>query len=159
MTDSIAFLAERLNVEGDKSLMFFNSLHEDQWSRKVYTENSIWKVRDILSHFVTAEQGFLRLFKDILTGGPGVRVDFDIDSFNAVQFARMKDVSYQELVGLFHDVRADMIALVTVMDESDLLKPGRHPFLGETTIGEMIKMVYRHNQIHHRDILELMADQ
>lgn len=158
MADSIAFLAERLKVEGEKSLTFFISLSEDQWSMKVYTEDTTWKVRDILSHFVAAEQGFLQLFKDILAGGSGTEEDFDIDTFNADQYAGMRDVPYQNLIGLFQAVRADMISLVSAMNESDLSKPGRHPFLGETTIGEMIKMVYRHNQIHHRDIRKLMTE-
>ena len=45
-----------------------------------------------------------------------------------------------------------MIAWVLLVSDSDLEKIGRHPFLGQTTLREMIKMVYLHNQIHIRDI-------
>lgn len=45
-----------------------------------------------------------------------------------------------------------MTALVASFTEEDLQKQGRHPFLGLTTLAEMVKMVYRHNQIHLRDL-------
>jgi len=49
-------------------------------------------------------------------------------------------------------VREKMATWVESLDEADLAKEGRHPFLGETTVEEMIKLVYRHNQIHYRDM-------
>jgi len=52
----------------------------------------------------------------------------------------------------FQDVRAKMATWVETLNEEDLQKEGRHPFLGETTVEEMIKLVYRHNQIHYRDM-------
>jgi hypothetical protein len=48
-----------------------------------------------------------------------------------------------------------MSAFVAGLSEADLQKTGRHPFLGETSLAEMIKMVYRHNQIHYRDLRKL----
>jgi len=33
-----------------------------------------------------------------------------------------------------------------------LEKQGRHPFLGVTTIREMVKMLYIHNLTHYRDM-------
>jgi hypothetical protein len=38
------------------------------------------------------------------------------------------------------------------MQDPDLAKLGRHPFLGITSLEDIIKMVYRHNQIHMREI-------
>jgi len=41
---------------------------------------------------------------------------------------------------------------VQKMQESDLERKGRHPFLGITTLEEMLKLIYRHTMIHQRDI-------
>jgi uncharacterized damage-inducible protein DinB len=158
MTETPAFLAERLKTEGDKTIAFFNSLKDDNWEIAVYTEGSEWTVQNVLAHFVSAEQGFIRLFRDILSGGEGASDDFDIDRYNAKQQELIKDISRQELVKLFKASRFEMISLVSSLSTDDLQREGRHPFLGLTTLGEMIKMVYRHNQIHHRDLRKLIGD-
>ena len=158
MTETPAFLADRLKSEGDKTIVFFNSLKDENWEITVYTEGSEWTVRNVLAHFVSAEQGFIRLFKDILAGGKGAADDFDIDRYNAKQQELIKDASRQELVKFFQAGRFEMISLVGSLSIEDLQREGRHPFLGLTTLAEMIKMVYRHNQIHHRDLRKLIDD-
>jgi hypothetical protein len=158
MTETPAFLAERLRAEGEKTVIFFRSLSVEQWEQTVYTEESMWRIRDVLAHYMTAEIGFLDLFGDILDGGPGVRKDFDIDRFNASQQEKVKDFSTGQLIEQFIMVRAEMVAFVSELSDSDLQKKGRHPFLEETTLAEMIKMVYRHNQIHYRDIRKIIAE-
>jgi uncharacterized damage-inducible protein DinB len=158
MTETPAFLAERLKTEGDKTIAFFNSIKDDNWEISVYTEGSEWTVQNVLAHFVSAEQGFIRLFGDILAGGKGASEDFDIDRYNAKQQELIKDTPRQDLVKLFKASRFEMISLVSSLTNDDLQREGRHPFLGLTTLGEMIKMVYRHNQIHHRDLRKLIGD-
>ena len=61
-----------------------------------------------------------------------------------------------ELLEVFKAVRKDMIIWVLGIGESDLERNGRHPFLGLTTLREMIKMVYLHDQIHLRDIKRVL---
>jgi uncharacterized damage-inducible protein DinB len=158
MTETPAFLADRLKSEGDKSIAFFSSLNDENWEIMVYSEGSEWTVRDILAHFVSAEQGFIRLFNDILAGGKGAAEDFDIDRYNAKQQDLIKDASRQELMKLFQGGRSEMISLVKSLTTEDLKREGRHPFLGISTLAEMIKIVYRHNQIHHRDLRKFIND-
>lgn len=152
MPETPAFLAERLKAEGDKTVEFFDGLTPEQWTTTVYTEGETWTIRNILAHYVTAERGFLTLFSEIRNGGSGASEDFDIDRYNASQQRKTKDYSAEELLEQYKIGRATMIALVSSFGEKDLAKEGRHPFLGKTTLAEMIKMVYRHNQIHFRDI-------
>ena len=158
MTDTPFFLAERLRVEGEKTAAYFGILGDEKWNLEVYTENSTWTVRNILVHFITAEQGFIQLFKDVLAGGKGAREGFDIDRFNAGQQVRMQDVSPRDLVVLFSNVRSEMIALVSGLTQVELSLQGRHPFLGPTTLCEMIKMVYRHDQLHFRDLRKAIVE-
>ena len=158
MPESPAFLSERLKTEGEKTAAFFASLAADQWNDPVYTEGAVWKVRNVLAHYVTAEKGFVKLFSSIRDGGPGAAEDFDIDRYNASQQQKTKELLPAELLEQFKTVRAEMAAWVASLSESDLQKQGRHPFLGPTTLAEMIKMVYRHNQIHYRDLRKVLGD-
>ncbi len=146
------FLAKRLRSEGEKMTAFFAELSDPDWDQTVYTEGETWTIRSVLVHFVTAEQGFLKLFPDIVAGGEGAAADFDIDRYNARQQEKAQALTPQELLVQFQDVRAKMAEWVEGLGEADLAKEGRHPFLGETTVEEMIKLVYRHNQIHYRDM-------
>ncbi|PWH12319.1 MAG: hypothetical protein DDG60_13620 [Anaerolineae bacterium] len=158
MPDTPAFLAQRLMTEGEKALAFFSNLKPEHWHIPIYSEGEIWTVRSVLAHFVTAERGFLELFADIRSGGMGASEDFDIDHYNAHQQQKTSTLSPADLLAQFRAVRAEMTALVASFTEDDLAKQGRHPFLGLTTLAEMVKMVYRHNQIHLRDLRQLLVE-
>lgn len=155
MPDTPAFLAERLQTEGEKTLQLFQALTPQQWDAIVYSEGSPWTMRSVLAHFVTAEKGFLKLLPAIAAGGPGASEDFDIDRYNASQQEKSKDLTPQALLDQFRQVRAAMSAWVAALTPADLEKTGRHPFLGQTTLAEMIKMIYRHTQLHQRDLRRL----
>jgi hypothetical protein len=49
-------------------------------------------------------------------------------------------------------VRANTISWISGLQESDLDITGRHPFMGQTQLREMIKMLYIHNLTHYRDM-------
>ncbi|GAB4445693.1 MAG: hypothetical protein OHK0041_03490 [Anaerolineales bacterium] len=145
-------LAEKLRTEGEKFFALFAGLTDEQWQAQVYTEGETWTIRNVLAHFVTSERGLVRLFERIRLTGEGASEDFSIDRYNAAQQEKTKDLPPQELLEQFKAVRADSIAWTLSLSEADLDKQGRHPFLGMTTLREMIKMLYLHNQIHYRDM-------
>jgi len=156
MTDAPKFLAERLKVEGDKLFSIFEDLTDAQWQNEVYSEGTTWNIRNVLAHFVTSERGFLNLFVNILEGGIGASDDFSIDLYNARQQEKTKDLTPDLLLEQFKSVRAQMITWTSSLTEEDLRIEGRHPYLGQVPLADMIKMVYRHNQIHYRDIRKVL---
>lgn len=158
MPENPAFLADRLRAEGEKTLVFFAGLSPEQWKTIVYTDGEMWTIRSVLAHFVTAEKGFVSIFSSIRNGGPGTSDDFDIDRYNSSQQKKTTTLSPAELMDQFKVVRAQMIAMVVSFSEKDLAIQGRHPFLGQTTLAEMIKMVYRHNQIHYRNMRKVIGE-
>ena len=145
-------LAQKLKSEGEKVEAFFGGLTDDQWKKEVYTEGSVWTIRNILSHLMTSERAFVKLFENIRQGGPGATEDFVVDRFNASQQEKTKELTSAELLDQYKTVRARMIEWVSGISDSDLEKTGRHPFLGVATLREMLKMVYIHNQTHYRDL-------
>jgi hypothetical protein len=145
-------LSDRLRREGDKIDAFFTRIPVEGWDSEVYTEDSTWTVRNVLAHLVTSERAFLRLFDNILMGGGGFPEDFSIDSFNADQQEKVKDLAPDELMGEFLKARSEMCTFVAGLTGDELELEGRHPFLHQVSLMEMIKMVYLHNQIHIRDV-------
>lgn len=157
MPETPAFLADRLRSEGEKCAAFFAALPPAQWQVEVYADGALWTVRSLLAHFVEAERGFLDLFERIRQGGAGVADDFSIDRYNAEGQQRARRLTPAELLDHFTSVRAQMVAWVASLSEDDLRRQARHPFLGQAALAEMIKMVYRHNQIHLRDLPKRIA--
>jgi hypothetical protein len=56
------------------------------------------------------------------------------------------------LLEQYKEIRSNSIDWVSGLKEDELEIEGRHPFLGVSTIREMIKMLYIHNQTHYRDM-------
>ena len=156
VSEGIGFLVERLRAEGEKTLALFGSLAEEQWKLPVYTEGETWTVRSLLAHNLSSEREMLRLFVDIQRGGRGAPQDFDLDRFNAGQQKKTADLAPAELLELFGSARAEMIAFVAGLEEAELEKQGRHPFFGIMALGDMIKVVYRHNRLHERDLRRIL---
>ncbi len=154
----VSELAQKLKSEGEKFAAFFSGLTDDQWKIIVYAEGSVWTTRNILAHLMTAERGFVKLFESIRLGGSGVPYDFVIDRYNASQQEKTKDLSPRELLEQYKAIRAEMTAWVSGISDPDLDKTGRHPFLGITTLREMVKMIYIHNQTHYRDLRRVLKD-
>jgi hypothetical protein len=148
----ITQLAEKLKSEGDKFVSIFSRLNDEQWNQEVYTEGATWTIRNVLAHFVTSERGLLKLFERIRQGGEGSPDDFSIDRYNAAMQGRTKGATPQELIEQYKEVRANSIAWVSGLKETELEITGRHPFLGYTAIRDMIKMLYIHNLDHYRDM-------
>jgi uncharacterized damage-inducible protein DinB len=149
-------LADKLQSEGEKFYSLFAGLSDAQWQAEVYTEGETWTIRNVLSHFVTSERGLVKLFERIRNGGEGISDDFSIDRYNTAQQEKTKDLSPQDLLEEYKAIRADTVAWTLSLDESDLDKQGRHPFLGMTSLREMIKMLYIHNQVHYRDMKKML---
>jgi hypothetical protein len=152
MPDTPNFLVERMRAEGEKTIDFFTAIPAEGWELTVYTDGSCWAVRQVLAHFVSTEEAFGRLIENILAGGSGAPEDFDINAYNERKVASLQAFTPPELLTQFQHLRQRNIEIVSKMDLSDLTRQGRHPFLGMTELVEIIKLLYRHNQIHQRDI-------
>ena len=145
-------LHKRLTEEGDKMLAMFEALPPERRTRSVYTEGTLWTVKDILAHQVSTERSIRMLLSNILAGGQGVSKDFAIDRFNVSEVAKMSAMPWEELIETFRVARADMAALALSLADEQLELRGRHPFLGVTSVEDILQLLYRHNMMHVRDI-------
>jgi hypothetical protein len=151
-------LAEKLDADCVKTLAFFEKLSPKEWQLKIYSEGTCWNPEKILAHFVITETGFISLMKNITSGGKGVHEDFDIDDFNERQVAKLQHVVREDLIDRFVEARKATISFVNSLKDEDMVKTGRHPFLGIAPIEDIVKLIYRHNQIHLREIRKTLAN-
>jgi hypothetical protein len=157
MADTSEHLADRLRHEGQKTLEFFGDLTPEQWDLAVYTDGASWAVHQVMAHFVATEIGIALLVKNILAGGPGSPEDFNLNEYNERRVAKLTDLSAAELMRRFAENREASAKLVAGMTQADLQRAGRHPFLGVAPLEGIIKMMYRHNQIHQREIRKILG--
>lgn len=152
MVGTKELLVNRLREVGEKSVQFFQELSTDQLETKIYSEGSQWSVKQILAHFALAEDSLYRLVENIVNGGAGTPEDFDLDAYNEYKVSSIENPSINEMIDLFRKNRQSTIELVSGLSNNDLEKIGRHPFLGNAAVVDIIKLIYRHNQIHMREI-------
>jgi hypothetical protein len=157
MTETVDSLLARMQSEREKTVGFFSALSAGQWASPIYGEPAVWTAREILAHIVSAEGEFLRLFRDVHSGGAGAPLGFFADEFNAAEQERFRGWSPQELLSEFLRRRAEMMDWVGSLSAADLEKTGRHPVLGDITLGEMIKAETLHAHLHFRDIRRFLG--
>jgi hypothetical protein len=147
---------KRLIEEGEKVAAMFESLPLDQRACIIYTEGATWTVKDILAHQLTTERAVRRLLDDILAGGAGAPEDFSIDAFNQSQAARMAARTWEDLIAAFRVARTDMATFALRLTAEQLALRGRHPFLGVTSVENILQLLYRHNMLHAHDIRQAL---
>ena len=148
-------LAARLAAEKEKTLAFFNTLPDELWDKKLYADGAEWSVREVLAHIIEAEGSLARLFVHVAEGGSGVGEDFDIDQYNKSAVEKLHDVSVTDLLARFVALREQLILTIQDWSDDQFQNVGRHPFLGEARLDEMIRLFYLHVNLHMRDIRKM----
>ena len=157
MSDTPQTLGDRLREEGTRVIDFFNRLSRDQWEILVYVQEGNWTLHHLLAHFVSAEIGRRKLIIDVARGGTGAPPEFDIDAFNNEEVDRLSNRSNVDLLALFYKERTQLVGFVADLSQENLDLVGKDPFLGETSLREMIKLTYLHLHIHLRDARRFLS--
>jgi hypothetical protein len=142
----------RLEKGGRKTNEIFGKLTPEQWQRVVYDESPIWTARDLLAHFVSAEESLLKLAQDVATGGTDLPEDFDYDAFNAEEQARLRNQSPQQLLTALNAARQKTLDWARALDDAHLDREGRHPALGDVSLETMLVAIYGHQLFHMREV-------
>jgi hypothetical protein len=159
MTKRTDYLTQRLEKGASKTRSFFKTLDSEMWQVEIYSEGASWSIRQILAHFVSTEQNILRLVASIVQSKGTLPEDFELDRFNEDVVKKLENFTPDELLDAFKSARQQMIAMVSQFSDTDLDKIGQHPWFKSAPVEAMIKLVYRHNQIHQRDIRKILSVQ
>lgn len=156
-TARVESLLAKLEKGHRKTLEIFAALNPEQWAQIVYEDPHVWRVRELLAHFVSSEEALLKVAQDVAAGGPGAPAGFDYDAFNAQEQERLKDHSPRELLTALDRARQATLAWVGTLDDDALGRVGRHPALGQVTLETMILAIYGHQLMHMQDVRERLA--
>lgn len=141
----------KLEKGARKTHEIFSALTPEQWNCVIYDDPHVWTMRELLAHFVSAEENLLKLAQDIAAGGAGAPEDFDYDAFNAQEQVRLRDASPQQLLDALATARQATLAWVRTLDDAQLDRMGRHPALGEISLETLLVSIYGHQLFHMRD--------
>ena len=151
-------LALKFKTEGEKTLDFFRQLPEDDWQFQLYSDGACWTVHEVLAHIVESEGSLLKLFSYVAGSGEGVAKGFDIDKYNAMAVAEIAHTPVSELLADFEVRRREMTEFISSLTDADLDKQGRHAYLGESSLYEMLRLQYLHINLHLRDIRKALEE-
>ncbi len=146
----------KLEKGARKTNEILGALTSEQWQRVVYNEPTPWTMRDLLAHFVSAEENLLKLAQDIAAGGAGAPDGFDYDAFNAQEQVRLRDRSPQELLRALNVARQATLDWVRTLDDVQLDRVGQHPALGEISLETLLVSIYGHQLFHMRDVQHVL---
>ena len=156
MTAASDQLVKRLQAEKEKTMAFFAELSDGDWQQTLYADGEHWTVRQVFAHLNDAEEAILRMMQDIQRGGGGAPVDFDVDRYNEHKVRESAALTTNELSARFSTLRDATIAWVQTLTAEELALEGRHPYLEIAPLESMIKLLYRHTQLHQRDIRKFL---
>ena len=156
MKNELTHILMRLDVEGQKTTVFFAALTPAEWEQAVYTTGSRWRVKQVLAHFISAERAYQYYIKNVLAGGSGAPSDLDINAFNDSEAPAISVAPVDELIASFSRARQETMELTVSMTELDLRRTSIHPWFGEKELSWFLKLLYRHNQMHLQDVRKVL---
>jgi hypothetical protein len=153
MGPRVDFLVRRLTEEGAALLAQLEAQAPEIWAAPVYpAAKGAWTGHSILAHLVSSE-GYIRLMmSDIVAGGPGAPPGVDVDAINATEVASLSTSAPADLIDRLRDSRAASISIVAAFADDDLDRRGNHPLLGQMALEDFVKLIYRHDKMHMRDV-------
>ncbi len=156
MSDKAKQLAEKLHSEGEKTLSFFQSLPTEAWTKRVYADGASWNVRGVFEHLSISEHTLRLVFEQIVATGVGSPEGYDVNGFNHEKTGRFATLSLEGLSELYANTRMKTVAFARELSDDQLAIRARHPALGDTSLEEMLKLVYLHNLMHTRDVKKVL---
>lgn len=158
MSNTPKQIAEKLLAEGEKNLEFFRGLADGDWDKQVYADGAAWNVRQVFTHVTAAEKDITRLIDRVVNGEEGVSEDFDLDRYNESRIRKLGQKDEKDIFDTFLERRKKTAAQIEGYSDTDLEKRGRHPFLGDAAVAEMIRLMHMHVSLHIRDIKRVLRD-
>lgn len=152
-------LADKLDAEGARVATFISALPAAIWERATSGEGSGWTVRTTIEHMVLSEVELRDVFRGVAAGGSGAPENFDINQFNDGMAGSLDGLANDAVLARYRHSRAETVAFARGLSDAQLALRGRHPAMGETALGDMLKMVYLHNNMHLKDIKRAQESQ
>lgn len=114
--------------------------------------------RQSLAHLVGASLSMMQIGKRMAAGEePRLRADFDLNFWNQRQQEKRASRDLQELLKDWRAAHAELFAFLETLTESDLVKRGEHPVVGNTDLRGLVHVIVDHEVEHMERVMHVPA--
>ena len=114
-----------------------------------------WSVRLTLAHVGAAQWSHLEVARRFAAGETVEIPDFDLDAWNASMVAGRADWPVDRVMADLEAAHQATLAFLGSLDAEQLAIKGSHPALGEMSVGQVLRVIALHDNMHRRDIIRL----
>jgi uncharacterized damage-inducible protein DinB len=155
-------LIDRLIEERTRLLAAVADLSEAEATRPLPTSEGGWSVKDVLAHVTISEAANLAFAKRMVAEDNPVQMlpdkgPFDLDRWNNSQVRRRQQLTWAQVQADLAAAHKETLAFVAGLEEAQLDRRGVQAVFGEITLGQLLKILYRHDRMHREEIEQGLA--
>ena len=132
------------------------ALHGTEWDWQ--PRDGRWSVRLTLAHVGSAQRSHLEVAERLVSGETLDMPEFELDTWNEAAVAERAHWSVGQVLADLDAAQQETLAFLRDLDADRLSISGLHPALGEVTVGQVLRIIPIHDNMHRRDILGLRAE-
>lgn len=118
-----------------------------------------WSVKDAVAHLVGAERGMTRIARGMAAGqDPQLPEGYNNDEYNARQVTRRRDQSLAQVRDELRISHAELMTFLQSITPEQLALCGEHPLYGETSLKDLLVIIYTHEMTHANEIADKIRE-
>ncbi len=157
MLKELEAIADKLNEERGILNRTLDSLTGEQAANIKVTPE--WSVKDAVAHLVGAERGMTRIARGMAAGqDPQLPQGYNNDEYNARQVSKRQGQNLAQVRQELGASRAELMTFLQSITPEQLALCGEHPLYGETSLKDLLVILYSHETTHTNEIADKIRE-
>ncbi len=154
--EGIPAIEAKLTKARSKLLATVEGLDEAEWNW--LPREGRWSARLTLAHVGSAHWSHLEVARRLVAGEAADIPGFDLDEWNEARVAERAGWSAERVLADLQAAQQATSAFLAGLDPEELAVRGSHPALGEVSVDQVLRVIALHDNMHRRDILNLLRE-
>jgi uncharacterized damage-inducible protein DinB len=154
--DEIQKIESRLAAARSKLLAAVDGLDEEGWDWQPGDDR--WSVRLTLAHVGSAQWSHLHVARRVAAGETVEIPGFDLDAWNEAAVAKRAEWPLEQVLADLDAAQRATFEFLAGLDAEGLAATGSHPALGEMSVGQVLRVIGLHDNLHRRDVVQLRQE-
>lgn len=155
-TDEITKIEGKVKAARARLLAAVEGLSDSEWHWQ--PADGRWSVRLTLAHVGQAQRSHLEVAGRLLAGEATDIPGFELDAWNTAAVVKRSDWSVSQVLADLDAAQQETLDFLGTLDDEKLSVTGSHPALGDVTVGQVLRIIPIHDNMHRRDVLGLLAE-